>query len=497
MMALRRGDTSGFRDECGVFGVYGHQDAAALTALGLHALQHRGQEAAGIVSWDGAHYRAHRDLGLVGEIFSDQKIIDRLRGHAALGHTRYSTTGDTIQRNAQPIFADIANHGFAVAHNGNLTNASTLRNEMAMAGALFQSTADTEILVHLMARVENGHEMDLATRMAIALRQVHGAYAIGGLGGGSLFGVRDPQGVRPLLLGRLGEGEWILASESCAFDIIGADIVREIDPGEMVVIDGNGIRSVFPFLPSKRYSCVFEFIYFARPDSIADGMSVYDVRRRLGIELARETHDTDCADTVIVPVPDSGVPAAIGYAEQVGCPMQFGIIRNHYVGRTFIEPTDHIRNLGVRLKHNANRSVVAGKRVFLIDDSLVRGTTARKIVDMVRGAGANEVHLRIAAPPTICPCFYGVDTPDKSELMATRMDLAEMQSQLQVDSLRFLSLSGLYRALSADSSGRPCQKGDDNTGYCDACFTGNYPLPLTDQAEEAAGVGMQLSLLAD
>lgn len=474
-------DDDKLHEECAVFGILGTEEAAALTALGLHALQHRGQEAAGIVSYDGNQFPAHRDMGLVGDIFSRQSIMQRLAGHAAIGHTRYSTTGETMMRNIQPLYADLEFGGLAVAHNGNLTNALTMRKELVHQGCIFQSTTDTEIIIHLMA-IRRGTVVE---RLISSLRQVEGAYSIVALAGNTLIGVRDPLGVRPLVLGRLGDTH-ILASESCAFDIIGADYVRDIKPGELIVIDEEGLHSHYPFPPMPSRFCVFEYIYFARPDSVVEGTSVYEARKRIGMELAKES-PTD-AD-VIVPIPDSGVPAAIGFSQAAGTPFEYGIIRNHYVGRTFIEPSDEIRHLGVKLKHSANRAYITGKRVVLVDDSIVRGTTSRKIVEMVRQAGAKEVHMRISSPPTTNSCFYGVDTPERSALLAAKNNVEEMRQLIGADSLSFISIDGLYRAMGQN-------KRDENAPhYCDACFTGEYPISLTDiDGDEDS---RQLSLLSE
>src|SRR5271156_4289811 len=433
-------DIDHFHEECGVFGVYGHPDAAALTALGMHALQHRGQEAAGIVAYDGEQFNAHRGQGLVSDNFSSKEVIGRLPGSAAIGHVRYATTGEVALRNVQPLFADFEFGGLAICHNGNLTNSYQLRRQLVRRGSLFQSTSDTEVIVHLIATSLKDTVVD---RLTDALRQVQGAYSLVALSQNEVIGVRDPLGVRPLVLGRLGQS-WILASESCALDIIGAEFERDIEPGEIVIIGAGGVRSVMPFEHRKSRFCVFEHIYFARPDSIVEGTSVYEARKRIGRELARESHiDAD----IVVPVPDSGVPAAIGYAQESGLPFELGIIRNHYVGRTFIEPTDQIRHLGVRLKHNANRADLQGKRVILVDDSIVRGTTSVKIVDMVRNAGAREVHMRISSPPTINSCFYGIATPDRDELLPARYDVRAMARLIGVDSLAFISIDGLYRAM--------------------------------------------------
>ena len=474
-------DDDHFHEECGVIGLWNVPDAAAVTALGLHALQHRGQEATGIVSYDGKRFHSHRGLGLVGDNFSDAKIISGLPGTIAIGHNRYATTGDTILRNVQPLYADFEFGGFAVAHNGNLTNAHVLHRQLVRRGCLFQSTTDSEVFVHLIAISLYSTVVD---RLIDALKQVVGAYSLVALSNEALLGVRDPLGVRPLILGRLGTG-WVLASETCALDIMGAEFVRDVEPGEIVVINDQGVHSIKPFGRTTERFCVFEYIYFARPDSIMEGMPVYDARKRIGAELARESGvDAD----VIVPVPDSGVPAAMGYAQESGIPFELGIIRNHYVGRTFIEPTDHIRNLGVKLKHSANRSVLEGKRVILVDDSIVRGTTSKKIVEMVRAAGAKEVHMRISSPPTTHSCFYGIDTPERSKLLAATHSVEEMARLIGVDTLSYISLDGLYRAL-----GKP-RRDPAAPYYCDACFTGDYPISLPDQADNN---DRQLSLLTE
>ncbi|MEC9139891.1 MAG: amidophosphoribosyltransferase, partial [Pseudomonadota bacterium] len=446
------------REECGVFGVFGHPDAAALTALGLHALQHRGQEAAGIVSFDDKQFHAERRLGLVSDHFTKASILDRLQGNMACGHVRYSTTGETILRNVQPLFADLAGGGFAVAHNGNLTNALTLRNSLVRDGAIFQSTSDTETILQLVARSDRGNTL---SRFTDALFQIEGAYALVVLTNKKLIGARDPLGIRPLILGQL-DGHYILASETCALDIIGAQFVREVENGEIVVITEDGLESVKPFPKLAPRPCVFEYIYFSRPDSIIDGKSVYDCRKALGRELALESAVP--AD-VVIPVPDSGVPAAIGYADQSETPFELGIIRNHYVGRTFIEPQQSIRAFSVKLKHNANRVNVDGKRVILIDDSIVRGTTSVKIVQMMRDAGAKEVHLRIGAPPITHPDFYGIDTPDQDQLLAANNSLEEMRAYIGADSLAFLSVDGLYRAMGYEEGRDPARP-----QFTDHCF---------------------------
>ncbi|HEY0900986.1 MAG TPA: amidophosphoribosyltransferase [Micavibrio sp.] len=469
-------DDDKLKEECGVFAIFGHDDAAALTALGLHALQHRGQEATGIVSHDGTDFYAHRALGLVDKAFGEADTINRLKGHMAIGHNRYATTGEGSVRNIQPLFADLAFGGFAIAHNGNLTNAQTLRKGLVTRGALFQSTTDTETILHLMA---TSPKLSVEERMIDALHMVEGAYSLVACSRDQIIGVRDPMGFRPLVLGRLGPA-YILASESCALDIIGAEFIRDIAPGEMVVIDAKGMRSTHPFAPQPSRFCVFEYIYFARPDSALEGLSVYEARKKIGAELAREAPAPD-AD-LVVPVPDSGVPAAIGYAAASGLPFELGIIRNHYVGRTFIEPTDQIRHLGVKLKHNANRAYIEGKSIVLVDDSIVRGTTSKKIVEMLRAAGARAVHMRISSPPTAFSCFYGIDTPSTEALLANRMNVEQIKEYIGVDSLAYISIDQLYKAMGKGS------RDSKNPGYCDACFTGDYPVALTDNTADCAGV---------
>jgi amidophosphoribosyltransferase len=475
-------DADRLREECGVFGIFGHSDAAAITALGLHALQHRGQEACGIVTFDGSRYNSERRLGLVGDTFSKRDVIERLPGTQAIGHTRYSTTGGTILRNVQPLFAELEGGGFAVAHNGNLTNGLTLRRELISKGAIFQATSDSEVILHLVARSTRDRFID---RFIDALFQIEGAYAFVGLTNHTLVGARDPLGIRPLVLGEL-DGCYILASETCALDIIGARFVRDIENGEVVVITREGVESIKPFPRVPPRPCIFEYIYFARPDSIVHGRSVYDVRKRFGAQLAAEA---GIEADVVVPVPDSGVPAAIGYAQAAGLPYELGIIRNHYVGRTFIQPTQSIRELGVRMKHSANRSVIEGKRVVLIDDSIVRGTTSVKIVRMMREAGAKEVHFRISSPPITHPDYYGIDTPDRENLLAARMDLDAMRDYMGADTLAFLSVQGVYKACGFD------QRDPIRPQFTDHCFTGDYPTFLTDVVGE--GAKQQFSLLAE
>ena len=476
------GDT--LHEECGVFGIFGHPDAGALTVLGLHALQHRGQEAAGIVTYDKGQFVAERHSGLVGDIFGKNSAhAENLKGSFAIGHNRYSTAGGSAVRNIQPLFADLTGGGIAIAHNGNLTNARMLRARLVQEGAIFQSTSDTEVIIHLTARSSFNQIVD---KLIDALKQVEGAYSLVALTSKKLIGARDPWGVRPLVLGRF-EGAPILASESCALDIIGAEFERDVKPGEVIVITNDGIESHYPFQKQRGRFCVFEYIYFARPDSTVEGRNVYDARKRIGEELSREA---PAPADIVVPVPDSGTPAALGYAAASGLPFELGIIRNHYVGRTFIEPSEGIRHFSVRRKHNPNRAMLAGKRVVLIDDSIVRGTTSKKIVQMVRDAGASEVHFRVASPPTKHSCFYGVDTPNEHALLAHEMGIEEMCRFIGADSLAFVSIDGLYRAM-GEAAGRDAAK----PRFCDACFSGDYPIALTDTAEGAKNG--QLSFLAE
>jgi amidophosphoribosyltransferase len=483
MLTTNPFDDDKLKEECGIFGIYGHADAAAMTALGLHALQHRGQESVGVVSFDGRQFHQHRALGLVGDNLNSEEVMARLVGHSAIGHVRYATQGETVLRNVQPLFAHLQDGGFAVGHNGNLTNAIALRERLKRRGSLFQSTTDSEVIVHLIATSQYGALVD---RLIDAVRQIEGAYSLIAISEDSVIGLRDPLGVRPLVLGKTRDGAHILTSETCALDIIDAAFVRDVAPGELVFIDEKGVHSLRPFPPMRPRFCIFEYIYFARPDSMVEGQSVYNVRKRIGAELAREAA---VAADVVIPVPDSGVPAAIGYAAEARIPFELGIIRNHYVGRTFIEPTDQIRHLGVKLKHNVNRAHIEGNRVVLVDDSIVRGTTSRKIVEMVRQAGAREVHMRISSPPTTHSCFYGINTPQRDELLAWRFDVEGMRSLIGVDSLAFISIDGLYRAVGAAA------RDGDYPQFCDACFTGDYPTSLTDQA--GGERTPQLSLLAE
>ncbi|WP_416884635.1 amidophosphoribosyltransferase [Marivita sp.] len=469
-------DDDKLKEECGIFGVVGVTDAANFVALGLHALQHRGQEAGGIVSHHPDHgFNSARRFGYVRDNFTSQKLMETLPGELAIGHVRYSTAGSKGQtqiRDVQPFFGEFSMGGAAIAHNGNITNADALRRELIERGSIFQSSSDSECIIHLMAR---SLQRNIPERMEDALRRVEGAFSVVAMTRTKLIGVRDPLGVRPLVLGKIGDG-WALSSETCALDIIGADYVREIEPGEMVVITAeHGVESIRPFRPQKSRFCIFEHVYFSRPDSIIGDRSVYETRRQIGVELARET---SVEADLVCPVPDSGTPAAIGYAHESGIPYGMGIIRNQYMGRTFIEPTEQIRNMGVRLKLNVNRALIKGKRVILVDDSVVRGTTSRKIKEMILDAGAAEVHFRIASP-TAWPCFYGVDTPQREKLLAATMSEDEMREHLGVDSLKFISLDGLYRAV-GEASGRDPK----SPQYCDACFSGEYPVKPSDMVEK-------------
>ncbi len=461
-------DDDHLHEECGVFGVFRHDDAPALTALGLHALQHRGQEAAGIVSFNGKVFKSQKRNGLVGDYFTKQKVLEKLKGHSAIGHARYSTTGDGAMRNIQPLYADLNSGGFACCHNGNFTNGISIRKELVETGAIYQSNSDSEVLLHLIARSKHPK---LTNRFIEAVQAVEGGFALLAMSKHKLIGARDRYGIRPLILGAL-DGSYILCSETCALDIIGAKFIREIENGEVVVITEDGIESYFPFGKIAPRPCIFEYVYFARPDSVFDGKTVYEVRKEFGRELARECPaDID----MVVPVPDSGVPAAIGYAQQSGIPFELAIIRNHYVGRTFIQPTQAIRELGVKLKLNPIRSLVKGKKVMLIDDSIVRGTTSVKIVKMMFEAGAKQVHMRVACPPIKYPDYYGIDMPKQKALLAATHDLEQMREFIGATSLGFMSIDGLYRAL-----GHKNGRDDANPRYTDHYFTGDYPTPLKD-----------------
>lgn len=460
-----------FRDECGVFGIFGHPEAANLSYLGLYALQHRGQESCGIVSSDGHKLRTHKGMGLVADVFKNDAVFQDLPGSSAIGHVRYSTAGGNDLKNAQPIVVDYARGSIAVAHNGNLVNAQEVRNDLETRGSIFSTTADTEVIIHLLAHARSDSLIDRVTE---ALQIVKGAYSLVFLTETRMVAVRDPHGFRPLILGKL-DGAYIVASETCALDLIEAEFIREIEPGEMILVDKSGLKSFRPFAKVPTAACIFELIYFARPDSRIFGHQVYSVRKEFGRQLARE-HGVE-AD-VVIPIPDSGTPAAIGYAEETGIPFQLGLIRNHYVGRTFIEPQQSIRHFGVKVKLNAVRGVVRGKRVVVVDDSIVRGTTGRKIIKMIRGAGAKEIHVRISSPPTCYPCFYGIDTPLRRDLIAATHTLEEINTYLTSDTLGYLSIQGLHACVP-----------NGMTTYCDACFTGKYTIPL--ETEEA---GEQLNL---
>ncbi|WP_127105952.1 amidophosphoribosyltransferase [Pararhodobacter zhoushanensis] len=465
-------DDDKLTEECGVFGAVNVQDAANFVALGLHALQHRGQEAGGIIthSADRGFQSAHR-FGLVRDNFTSAKLMETLPGSIGIGHVRYSTAGskgNTAIRDVQPFFGEFSMGGAAIAHNGNITNAEAIRKELIERGSIFQSSSDSECIIHLMARsIQRTH----AERLKDALRRCEGAFSVIAMTRTKLIGVRDKLGVRPLVLGKIGDG-FALASETCALDIIGAEFLREIEPGEMVVIDHKGVVSSRPFERTSPRFCIFEQVYFSRPDSIIGGRSVYETRRQIGVELAREA---PVEADLVCPVPDSGTPAAIGYSQESGIPFAMGIIRNQYMGRTFIEPSEQIRNMGVRLKLNVNRALIKGKRVVLVDDSVVRGTTSLKIKEMILEAGAAEVHFRIASPPTMWPCFYGVDTPERSKLLAARMSEEEMRAFIGVESLKFISLDGLYRA-AGEAEGRS----KSTPQFCDACFSGEYPVEPSD-----------------
>jgi amidophosphoribosyltransferase len=475
------------KEECGIFGIIGCEDAGAKTALGLHALQHRGQEAAGIVTFDGDRFYSDKRMGLVADNFSNAKVLDRLKGSSGIGHTRYSTTGETVLRNVQPFFADLDRGGIALAHNGNLTNARTLRKELIRKGCIFQTTSDSEHFVQLAA-LSRG--MSMVDKVIDSLHDVEGAYALCILTQNALIGARDPVGIRPLVLGRLGNAP-VLASETCAFDLIGATYERDIKPGEVVVCYADGrveSRQVFA-APDQPRPCLFEMIYFARPNSFIDGKSVYQLRKQLGKQLAKEA---PCDADMVSPIPDSGVAAAIGYAQATGLPYEMALIRGHYVGRTFIQPAQSIREAGVKRKHSANAGAIKGKSVVLVDDSLVRGTTSRAIIAMLRKAGARQVHLRIACPPIQHPDYYGIDTPSREELLAATRNTEEMRDILEADSLSFLSLDGMYEAFGKG----PRQK--DAPAFTDHCFSGDYPTPLTDRDRQSSIAKIeQLSLLAE
>jgi len=455
------------KEECGVFGIFNNKDAAALTALGLHALQHRGQEACGIVTFDKKKFYAERRLGLVGDNFTKEKVIEKLPGNSAIGHNRYSTAGNNLIKNVQPFFADLHLGGVSIAHNGNLSNALLLRKELVKNGSIFQTTSDTETIIQLIAKSKR---LKIVDKIIDALFKIQGGYALTILLNKKLIGIRDPFGIRPLVIGKL-KNSYVLASETCALDIIGAKFIREVENGEIVIISENGLESIKPFPKIKERPCIFEYIYFSRPDSLIKNTSFYEYRKKLGAQLAKETHINS---DLIVPVPDSGVPAAIGYSEEIKKNVQLGIIRNHYVGRTFIEPTQQIRSLGVKLKHNVNKTLIKNKSIILIDDSLVRGTTSVKIIKMLNEAGAKEVHLRIASPPIKYPDYYGVDTPNKDELLASKNTLEEMRKIVNAKTLKFLSIEGLYKAMGYNA------RNPTYPQYTDHCFTGEYPIKPLD-----------------
>ena len=460
-----------FKEECGVFGIYDNKDAAALTVLGLHALQHRGQEGCGIVTFDGKNFYSERRLGLVGDNFTRGKVLEKLPGNYAIGHNRYSTTGNNLIKNVQPFFADLHSGGIAIAHNGNLSNAIHLRKVLVKNGSIFQTTSDTETIVQLIAKSKRSKTVD---KIIDALFQIQGGYALTILTNKQLIGIRDPHGIRPLVIGKL-KNSYVLASETCALDIIEAKFVRQVDNGEIVIITKNNLESIKPFPKIRERPCIFEYIYFSRPDSIIKNISVYEYRKKLGVELAKESHiDSD----LIVPVPDSGVPCTIGYSEEIKQNVELGIIRNHYVGRTFIEPTQQIRNLGVKLKHNVNKTLVKNKSLILIDDSLVRGTTSVKIIKMLYDAGAKEVHMRIASPPIKHPDYYGVDTPNKDELLASRFDIEGMRKFINAKTLQFLSIEGLYKSMGYE------KRNSSYPQFADHCFTGDYPVKPIDASDK-------------
>ena len=458
---------SRLKEECGVFGIYNNEDAAAITALGLHALQHRGQEGCGIVTFNGKNFYAERRLGLVGDNFTKGKVLEKLPGSFAIGHNRYSTSGNNLIKNVQPFFADLHTGGFSIAHNGNLSNSQLIRKKLVKEGSIFQTTSDTETIVQLIAKSKR---LKLIDKIIDAIFTIQGGYALTILTNKKLIGIRDPFGIRPLIIGKLKKS-YILTSETCALDIIGAKFVREVENGEIVIIDENGIESIKPFPKIKERPCIFEYIYFSRPDSIVKNVSVYEYRKKLGSTLAKESH---VESDLIVPVPDSGVPAAIGYSEQVKKNMELGIIRNHYVGRTFIEPTQQIRSLGVKLKHSINKTLIKNKSLILIDDSLVRGTTSVKIINMLYEFGAKEVHLRIASPPIKYPDYYGVDTPSKNELLASKFTLEEMRKFINATTLKFLSIEGLYQSMGYE------KRNSSYPQFTDHCFTGDYPIKPID-----------------
>ena len=472
-------------DECAVFGVYNNNNASELTALGLHALQHRGQDATGIVTYKNNNFFAHRGIGQVSEVFSDPKIIEKLKGDHSIGHNRYGTTGESALKNVQPLFSELKTGGVAIAHNGNLTNTNFLKEKLIDQGSIFHSTSDTEVILHLMSSKKG----NILEKIIYALKSISGAYSLLLLIKDSIIAIRDPFGIRPLVLGKLGES-YIVSSESCGLDIIGAKLIRDIEPGEVLMIKNNTLTSIKPFKKNELRPCLFEYIYFSRPDSILQGKNVYSVRKRIGNELASENDNDNKLVDIVIPIPDSGNASALGYAEHIKKPFEFGIIRNHYTGRTFIQSTNTIRDLSVKLKHNINISSLKGKNIALVDDSIVRGTTSIKIVEMLRNCGVNKIHMRIASPPVKYPCFYGIDTPTKEELLASKFTIDEIMKMINVDSLKFVSLDGVYRAL-----GHKNGRDNKNPVFTDHYFSGDYPVNLVDFN---SGIGpTQLALLIE
>ena len=473
------------RDECAIFGVSGNSQAAQLVALGLHALQHRGQDSTGVVTTDNINFFAHRGMGQVSEVFSDKKVFSHLKGELSIGHNRYGTTGESALKNVQPLFSELNIGGIAIAHNGNLTNTNFLREEFIKDGAIFQSTSDTEVILHLISRSKG----DLIDRLIYSLHSIKGAYSLLLMSKDALIAVRDPVGIRPLVIGKLNDS-YIFSSESCGLDIIGAKLIRDVEPGEIVIIKDNKLESIKPFSRSYLRPCLFEYIYFARPDSILDGRNVYEVRKKIGHELAKENLDDKEKIDVVIPIPDSGNASALGYAEKIGRNFDLGIIRNHYTGRTFIQESNTIRDLSVKLKHNPNLNSLRNKNIALIDDSIVRGTTSVKIVEMLKNCGVKQIHMRIASPPVMFPCFYGIDTPNKDELLASKYSLEEIRDFIGVDTLKFISLDGVYKAL-GHKNGRNSKKPE----YTDHYFSGDYPVELVDQ--KSGVISSQLSLLIE
>jgi len=473
------------KDECGIFGISNDINAANLTALGLHALQHRGQDSTGIVTSDKINFFAHRGMGQVSEVFSNSKLLETLKGSISIGHNRYGTTGESALKNVQPLFSELNIGGIAIAHNGNLTNTNQLKEKLIRSGSIFQSTSDTEVILHLLSTSSG----DLLERLTYALNSISGAYSLLLMTIDKLIGVRDPFGIRPLVLGKY-KNSYVLSSESCGLDIIGAELIRDVEPGEIIIIKEDKIQSIKPFNRTQLRPCLFEYIYFSRPDSIFEGRNVYDVRKKIGFELANENKDDQKKIDVVIPIPDSGNASALGYSERIKKPFEFGIIRNHYTGRTFIQESTSIRHLSVKLKHNPNLSSLKNKNIALIDDSIVRGTTSIKIVEMLRNCGVKKIHMRIASPPVKFPCFYGIDTPTKKELLASRYSIQEIQKYIGVDSLNFISLDGVYKAL-GHKKGRDKKKPE----FTDHYFSGDYPVELVDQ--KSGSLPSQLSLLIE